>query len=146
VASFDARRLGRGREEKNEFIVRDRRVSSFEAGGDSSEPSAEQSEQEPSNAQRAMGNASEQTKTESFPRLDFSEFILSLATTAQVGLGSIPNPQNQQSEQNLPATKQIIDILGLLKDKTKGNLTQDERAAGFCFIQSPHALHQVHRR
>jgi len=113
---------------KNEFIVRDRRVSSFEAGGDSSKPSAVQSEQEPSGAQRAMSSFSEQKKTEPFTQLDFSALILSLATTAQVGLGSIPNPQTQQSEQNLPAAKQIIDILGLLKDKTKGNLTQDEQA------------------
>jgi hypothetical protein len=46
----------RGREEKNEFVVRDRRISSPEASDDSSEPSAEQSEQEPSNAERAALN------------------------------------------------------------------------------------------
>ena len=113
---------------KNEFIVRDRRKSSSEAPGNSSEPSTEQSEQEPSNAERTMGSSSEQKKTGPSPGLDFSAFILSLATTAQVGLGSIPNPQTHQSEQNLPAAKQIIDILGLLKDKTMGNLSQDEQA------------------
>lgn len=97
---------------KNEFIVRDRRISSSEASGDSSEPSAEHPKQEPSNAERAMGSSSEQIKTEPFPELNFSAFILTLATTAQVGLGSIPNPQTHQSEQNLPTAKQIIDILG----------------------------------
>jgi hypothetical protein len=112
---------------KNEFTVRDRRISSSEASGDSSEPSAEQSEQEPSNAERTTGSSSEQKKTEPFPQLDFSAFILTLATTAQVGLCSIPDPQTHQSEQDLPAAKQIIDILGLLKDKTQGNLSQDEQ-------------------
>jgi hypothetical protein len=111
-----------------EFIVRDRRISSSETSGDSSEPAAEQSQKEPSNAERAAGSSSEQKKTEPFPELDFSAFILTLATTAQVGLGSIPNPQTRQSEQNLPAAKQLIDILGLLKDKTKGNLSPDEQA------------------
>ena len=113
---------------KNEFIVRDRRISSSEASGDSSEPLTEQSGQEPSNAERAAGISSEQKRTEPFPELDFSAFILTLATTAQVGLGSMPNPQTHQSEQNLPTAKQLIDIIGLLKDKTKGNLNQDEQA------------------
>ena len=53
-----------------------------------------QSEQEPSGTQRAMDSSSVQKKTEPFPQLDFSAFILSLATTAQVGLGSIPKSAN----------------------------------------------------
>jgi len=113
---------------ENDFIVRDRRVSSSETSGDSTVPSTEQSEQKPSNAENATGSSSEQNRTETFPRLDFSAFILTLATTAQVGLGSVPNPQTRQSDVNLPAAKQIIDILGLLKDKTTGNLSQDEQA------------------
>lgn len=110
---------------ENEFIVRDRRIT--EASGDSSEPLTEQSGQEPSNVERATGTSAEQKRTEPLPELDFSAFILTLATTAQVGLGFMPNPQTNQSEQNLPAAKQLIDILGLLKDKTKGNLSQDEQ-------------------
>lgn len=109
----------------NEFIVRDRRIS--EASGDSSEPFTEQSGQEPSNVERARGTSAEQKRTEPLPELDFSAFILTLATTAQVGLGFMPNPQTNQSEQNLPTAKQLIDILGLLKDKTNGNLSQDEQ-------------------
>jgi hypothetical protein len=114
--------------EKNDFIVRDRRTSSSETSGDSTVPSAEQSEQEPSNAEHDTGSSSEQKRAEPFPQLDFSAFILTLATTAQVGLGSMPNPQTHQTEVNLPAAKQVIDILGLLKDKTTGNLSQDEQA------------------
>jgi hypothetical protein len=52
---------------------------------------------------------------------------MSLATTAQVSLGNIPNPQTNQPAQNLPVAKQMIDILGMLKGKTKGNLTEDEQ-------------------
>jgi hypothetical protein len=113
---------------ENDFIVRDRRISSSEASGDSSESLAETVEQEPPHADHATMNPSEQKKTEPFPELDFSAFILTLATTAQVGLGSMPNPQTRQTEQNLQVAKQMIDILGLLNDKTKGNLSQDEQA------------------
>jgi hypothetical protein len=77
--------------------------------------------------ERATGTSAEQKRTELLPDLDYSAFILTLATTAQIGLGFMPNPQTNQSERNLAAAKQLIDILGLLKDKTKGNLSQDEQ-------------------
>lgn len=77
--------------------------------------------------ERATGTSAEQKRTEPLPELDLSAFILALATIALVGLGFMPNPQTNQSERNLPAAKQLIDILGLLKDKTKGNLSQDEQ-------------------
>jgi hypothetical protein len=51
-------------DKKNDFIVHDRRASSFEAGGDSSVASAKRSEQVPCNAQRATGSSFEQKKTE----------------------------------------------------------------------------------
>lgn len=58
--------------------------------------------------------------------LDFSTFVISLATSAQVGLGAVPHPETNQAIQNFPAAKQMIDILALLKEKTRGNLTEDE--------------------
>lgn len=58
--------------------------------------------------------------------LDFSTFVISLATSAQVGLGAVPHPETNQAVQNFPAAKQMIDILALLKEKTRGNLTEDE--------------------
>jgi hypothetical protein len=116
------------KKKENDFIVRDHRISLSETSGNSKAPSAEQPEQEPSSAERATGSSAKQKRAEPFSQLDFSALVLTLATTAQVGLGSMPNPQTRQSELNLPAAKQMIDILGLLKDKTKGNLSQDEQA------------------
>jgi hypothetical protein len=60
--------------------------------------------------------------------LDFSTFVISLASSAQVNLGAIPHPETNQTSQNFPAAKQMIDILGMLKEKTKGNLTEAESA------------------
>ena len=62
-----------------------------------------------------------------FPRLDFSAFVLGIIGSAYVHLGEAPNPEGQ-SERNLFLARQDIDLLGLLEEKTKGNLTGDEEA------------------
>jgi hypothetical protein len=41
-------------------------------------------------------------------------------------LGEIQDPLTQQQAKNLPLAKQTIDLIGMLKEKTKGNLTPDE--------------------
>ena len=59
------------------------------------------------------------------PTLDFSTFVLGLIGTAYVHLGDAPTP-GEPSERDLLMARQDIDLLGLLQDKTKGNLTGDE--------------------
>ena len=63
---------------------------------------------------------------DSLPLIDFPTFLLSLATSAQVHLGAIPNPTTGKEESNLSLAKETIDLLSMLRDKTKGNLTSDE--------------------
>ncbi len=58
--------------------------------------------------------------------IDFSSFVVSMGTQALMALGEIPNPETRAAEVNLDAAKQMIDILGLLEEKTKGNLTVEE--------------------
>jgi len=58
--------------------------------------------------------------------IDFASFLISLGTQAFMHLGDIPNPTTQQREKDLPAAKQMIDLLGMLQEKTKGNLDTDE--------------------
>ena len=60
--------------------------------------------------------------------ISFAAFVLSLAHTAAVHFGDIPDPvSGQKSEVNLEAAQQMIDILALLEEKTRGNLTAEER-------------------
>jgi hypothetical protein len=60
--------------------------------------------------------------------ISFAAFVLSLAHTAAVHFGDIPDPvTGQTGEPNLPAAQQMIDILSLLEAKTRGNLTAEER-------------------
>ena len=61
------------------------------------------------------------------PPINFSTFVLSLATSAQVHLGAIPNPATGKEERELSLAKQTIDILGILEEKTKGNLDENEK-------------------
>ena len=60
--------------------------------------------------------------------ISFAAFVLSLAHTAAVHFGDIPDPvSGQKSEVNLPAAQQMIDILALLEEKTRGNLSPEEK-------------------
>ena len=71
------------------------------------------------------GGEKEPESTQELPTLDFSTFVLSLIGTAYVHLGDAPNPEGHP-ERNLSLARQDIDLLGLLQEKTKGNLTGDE--------------------
>jgi hypothetical protein len=58
----------------------------------------------------------------------FVGFVLSLAHTAAYHFGDVPDPvTGESSTANLAAAQQIIDILSLLEEKTRGNLTAEER-------------------
>ena len=59
-------------------------------------------------------------------QLDFMAYISSLALQAMVFLGEIPNPLNNKTEKHLQQAKFLIETLSLLKEKTKGNLTDQE--------------------
>jgi hypothetical protein len=61
------------------------------------------------------------------PEISFSTFIMSLNASILVNLGLETDPISGQRSANLPMAKQTIDILGMLEQKTKGNLADDER-------------------
>ena len=61
--------------------------------------------------------------------VSFIGFVLSLASTAAVHFGDVPNPvSGEKAAPDLIAARQMIDILSLLEEKTKGNLTAEERS------------------
>jgi hypothetical protein len=60
--------------------------------------------------------------------ISFMGFVVSLAHTAAVHFGDAVDPTTgKRSEPNLPAAQQMIDILALLEQKTRGNLSAEER-------------------
>lgn len=61
------------------------------------------------------------------PPVDFSSFVVSLGTQSMMFLGEIPDPQTRMPMPvNLDAARQTIDILAMLAEKTRGNLSQEE--------------------
>ncbi len=71
------------------------------------------------------GNESGASKKE-MPAINFSTFIFSLNSSALVHLGSLADPTTGNIQKELALAKQTIDILAMLQEKTKGNLTDEE--------------------
>ena len=64
---------------------------------------------------------------EKTPLIDFYTFVLSLGSSAFVHLGDAPHPETGEAlPADLPLAKQTIDILDMLREKTRGNLTPEE--------------------
>jgi len=62
----------------------------------------------------------------SIPEPDFNFFITTLSLQASIALGQVPNPVTNKKEEDLDQAKFLIDTLGMLKEKTKGNLNPEE--------------------
>jgi len=62
----------------------------------------------------------------SLPAIDFSTFIMSLNASALVHLGVIDDPISGKRVKNLPLGKQTVDMLRMLQEKTRGNLSEEE--------------------
>lgn len=62
------------------------------------------------------------------PQISFIAFVYSLATNAAVHFGDLPDPiTNQRRPPDLEAASQLIELLAMLEEKTRGNLTAEER-------------------
>jgi hypothetical protein len=59
--------------------------------------------------------------------VDFSTHVLSLASTALIALGKMPTPDGTQHPIDLETARHLIDVLGMLEVKTKGNLDEAEQ-------------------
>lgn len=115
------------KQEGKGFTVQDRRRFSPDTGEvrqDAPEES-NRSTQGAAQNERIVGGASE-ARQEPPPEINFSTFVISLSTQALMHLGEIANPLSGKIETDVPVAKQMIDILGMLRDKTRGNLNANE--------------------
>ncbi len=110
-------------DQKNEerekgFVVRDRR---FTAKKEEEKVSKDEKKEE-----SVREESPEMAQEGPLPEINFTSFIFSLSTSALVQLGEVEDPFTQKKTKNLPFAKQTIDLIGMLKEKTKGNLTSEE--------------------
>ena len=120
-----------GEEEKKEgkgFTVQDRRR--FSETGDSREDAGSATdavdsvETKVAEDSQSPGKADEQQGP--LPEINFSTFVISLSTQALMHLGEIANPLTGKIEPDRLVAKQMIDIIGMLREKTRGNLNSGE--------------------
>lgn len=118
----------------SELKVEDRRTSAkggeeigTQAGSEAepaAEPVAEKRAEKNNGDLGSPGTSGSRTN----PKVDFSTFVFSLFSSALIQLGDMADPVTGEKnpERNLDAVSQTIDLLDLLREKTEGNLTEDE--------------------
>lgn len=117
-------------EEEKGFVIKDRRAFD-EKGARKEAPSEEEKKagkkgQEPS--KEAGGpTTSRDERAAPLPEVNFSSLIISLSYSALFHLGETADPQSGEKAKDLPLAKHAIDTIAMLKDKTKGNLTDEEQ-------------------
>ena len=121
-------------EEKKDkgFVIKDRRL--FDESGaarveEEIKPEDKKRAENPEEGPRTSPAEMDTPETEAapLPEINFASFIFSLSTTAMYHFGEFPDPVTKESQRNLPAAKQTIDILSILKTKTEGNLDEQEK-------------------
>ena len=112
-------------EEEKGFVIKDRR--SFDEKGDVKEKTGEEAGKEEKKEERKQQARKEQAQRTMLPEVNFSYFLISLSSSALLHLGEIADPQTGQKTKDLPIAKHTIDTIAMLKEKTKGNLNEEEQ-------------------
>ncbi|HJR75653.1 MAG TPA: DUF1844 domain-containing protein [Nitrospiraceae bacterium] len=107
-------------EEEQGFVIRDRRGRGEPADRGGTEAS-------PSPASKAAEAPAPDLGQDTHIPANFSSFVISMGSSALMLMGEQLNPQQPSLPVNLPQAKEIIDLLSMLEEKTRGNLTSDEQ-------------------
>jgi hypothetical protein len=114
-------------EEEKGFTVKDRR--SLDEKGDlrDERPEADKPKEAAKKAEKREGARSDEAQRIPLPEVSFNSLIFSLSSSALLHLGEIADPQTGEKKKDLSLAKHTIDTIGMLKEKTKGNLDEEER-------------------
>lgn len=105
--------------EEQGFVIRDRR-----GRGESAAPGGTDS---PLAASSQAAEAAPDAAPDAHVPANFSSFVISMGSSALMLMGEQLSPQQPPIPVNLPQAKEIIDLLSMLEEKTRGNLTSDEQ-------------------
>jgi Domain of unknown function (DUF1844) len=119
-----------GEEDKKEgkgFTVQDRRrFSETGESRDDSQSSGDSIQTKATEESPSQSSSQAHAQEAPLPELNFSTFLISLSTQALMHLGEIGNPLTGKVEPDPSVAKQMIDIIGMLREKTRGNLNTGE--------------------
>jgi len=114
-------------EEKKGFVIKDKRIFDESGTARAEERPAVETEEKTVEDRQENSRQGEKGEDEYQPEVNFYNFLISLSTSAFFHLGDFPDPATNKAEKNIPAAKQVIDTLSMLKIKTEGNLDQNEK-------------------
>jgi len=109
-------------EEEKGFVIKDRR--SFDEKGELKDTKLEEEAKKEVPEDQAPEKEAERPP---LPEVSFNSLIFSLSSTVFFHLGEIADPQSGKKAKDLPLAKHTIDIIAMLKEKTEGNLTEEEK-------------------
>lgn len=117
-------------EEEKGFVIKDRRA--FDEKGARKEGAAHAKQTEKGGAREGQGKMDDRSSARReeampLPEVNFSSLIFSLSYSALFHLGETADPQGGEKKKDLPLAKHAIDTIAMLKDKTRGNLTEEEQ-------------------
>ena len=123
-----------GEPEERGFVISDKRLfgPSGERITDASTPEADQSaapppvREEPAAAEPPVTPRPEGDASRRPPTVDFASFVMMLTNNVMVFLGQVPNPVSGQAQVDLEQAQHTIDVIMMLREKTRGNLTDEE--------------------
>jgi len=110
---------------KKGFTVTDRRVK-IDADAQLQEPPSQTGSAAPTGPEAAQNAEPDPACSGPLPEMSFASFIISLNTSALIHLGLLPDLSGGQVEKQVELARQTIDLIGILKEKTKGNLAREE--------------------
>ena len=110
-------------EQEQGFVVRDRRAS---GAAEPESPQSTAATKQPSESPDSQTASASSQETHRYP-VTFSSFVISLGSSSLMLMGEQLDPQQPSVPVNLPQAKEIIDLLSVLEEKTKGNLTTEEQ-------------------
>lgn len=117
--------MGTSDSKQGGFTVTDRRSFAGEEAA-KSEDAVPQPGAEAGVAADSAADPRRAREASALPAVDFHTFVLSLGSSALLHLGELEHPEGGEAETDLPLAKHTIDILSMLEEKTKGNLTSAE--------------------
>jgi len=111
-------------EEEKGFIIKDRR--SFDERGDLKDEKPQEEEKKVKEEMEKQA-PEEEAERVPLPEVNFTSLVFSLSSSALFHCGEIADPQTGERKKDLPLAKHAIDTVAMLKEKTEGNLTEEEQ-------------------
>ena len=111
-------------EDEKGFVIKDRR--SFDEKGDLKDEAPKEEKKEEIPPKGPDQEKAAEAERPPLPEVNFSSLIFSLSSSALLHLGEIADPTTGKKMEDLPMAKHAIDTIAMLKEKTQGNLTDEE--------------------